>query len=397
MGRRGNAGRDVALAAAASALPDRMFFGVIDWHYRYQRPQHLAVQFAARGRRVFYFSSEFVDNDAPGFDAEALDPSGGLMQIRLHLRGAHAIYFHGATRYQTRQLRAGLELFAAWAEPADPEILIQHPYWFPVIAGLGRSLLVYDCMDYHEGFDAFSKDLQHAEHGLFRMADITVVTSVWLESYARRYAARTAVIRNGVDYAFFSARPDSIFQDPEGRRVLGYYGEIGEWFDANLVASVASAFPDCLVLLIGNDSGCMQKRLRKHENVRFMGEVPYQALPFYLYGFDVCMLPFQVTPLTLATNPVKLYEYLAAGNPVVSVPIPEAKACADYIWVAEDVAAFSRAIGDALSADGGLQAQRQAFAAKQTWRERARHFDAVVETTKAETAPVVSGAEAAGG
>ena len=86
---------------------------------------------------------------------------------------------------------------------------------------------------------------------------------------------------------------------------------------------VARAYPDCLVLLVGNDTASVGARLADEPNVVLTGEVPYDRLPYYLHAFDLAMLPFKVMPLTLATNPVKVYEYLGAGKPVVSVDLPE--------------------------------------------------------------------------
>ena len=137
------------------------------------------------------------------------------------------------------------------------------------------------------------------------------------------HAQYRALIRNAADYEIFSQVPENIYHDTQGRRIIGYYGAIAEWFDLDLVEAVAKRHPECCIVMIGANTVNAKSRLGKLPNVIFTGEVPYDTLPHYLYSFDVCMLPFKVVPLTLATNPVKAYEYLSAGKPVVAVDLPE--------------------------------------------------------------------------
>ncbi|NBO65360.1 MAG: hypothetical protein EBU88_11055, partial [Acidobacteria bacterium] len=95
----------------------------------------------------------------------------------------------------------------------------------------------------------------------------------------------------------------------------------------------------------------------------------------YLYAFDVCLLPFRVIPLTLATNPVKVYEYLAAGKPVVCVDLPETMQFGDLVVRAathnDFVAGIKRSLDEAWSATGiDIAQRRRLFASEQTWRHR---------------------------
>ena len=361
--------------------PDFLFFGVIDWHFRTQRPQHLAAELVSAGHRVFYFSNEFIARREAGFRVEPLGESGRLFQVRLYASGAPAIYHSRATPSVERQLGAGLRGALAWANARQFVRFVQHPFWGSVVASLSGAL-VYDCMDFHEGFDGFGDDLRQAERLLIREADLTVVTSVWLEQFVRPFARRIALIRNAAEYGRFAQVPVSLFRDPRGRAVLGYYGALAEWFDEGLVRAIAERFTDCLVLLVGHDQSNVRRALRGLENVRFMGEVPYHRLPLYLHGFDVCLLPFRIVPLTLATNPVKLYEYLSAGKPVVSTALPEAAVCKDLVHVAGSKQEFLDHIGEALSERDAPQTRhrRQAFAAEQTWSNRGQELLAAVAT-----------------
>lgn len=369
------------LAPREPGRPDYLIFAVIDWHFRIQRPQHLALELAAQGHRVFYLSSELAEHPRPGFRAEPLDGSGRLFQVRLSARGSPSIYFAAPGEALAAQLEAGLRPLLDRLGEGRLVCLVQHPFWVRLAAGVQGAKLVYDCMDFHEGFETFSEDLRRAEDRLLRAADLTVVTSQWLQERVAPLARHLALVRNATDHTHFAAAPTERFRDPEGRAVIGYYGALAQWFDPGLVREVAERFAHCLVLLIGHDQAQVKRALGDLPNVRFLGEVAYPQLPYFLYGFDLCLLPFRILPLTLATNPVKLYEYLSAGKPVVSVDLPEAHACDGLVLVAKDGEDFLRLVAQALESRGDRVAiaARQAFAATQTWQARGRALQAAVD------------------
>ena len=364
------------LAAAGEGFADVFVWAVIDWHFRMQRPQHLARSLAARGHRVFYISNNFVDSAEPGFHVDPLDGSGRLFQVHLNLAGAPMIYFGLPAEEQTRALHASLAELLGWTHSRASISLVQHPYWSPLLRSVPNAQVVYDCMDHHGGFENNAACVLEAEEAIIRDADLVIVTSSWLEQEIAPNARATAMIRNAGEYDFFSVVPEDVFRDPRGRQVIGYYGAIAEWFDLDLIRAVAHAHPQALVLLVGNDTAGAASALADVSNVEFTGEVPYARLPYFLYGFDIALLPFRVIPLTLATNPVKVYEYLAAGKPVVVVDLPEMVQFEGLVTVA-DSASFADAVGDVLGnpADPDQVAARRAFAAGQTWDHRAASLD----------------------
>lgn len=363
-------------------MPDYIVWGVIDWHFRHQRPQQLALALAASGRRVFYISPNFTDDARGGFAAECLDELGRIFQIKLFLAGAPVIYSTDPGREILKRLRASIAELLDWADCQEIVSLIQHPFWHGVAAVLPNSRMVYDCMDHHEGFGNNTKSLLRLEEELLCQADLTITTSSWLEEAVASRVMRRALIRNACDYSHFDRVPTRVWRDAQRRRVIGYYGAIAEWFDVELVEAVARQHPECCVLLIGADTVNARARLSGLRNVVMEGEVPYARLPEYLHGFDLCLLPFKVMPLTLATNPVKIYEYLSAGKPVVAVDLPEMAQFEGLVRTATGQRAFLAAVCEALDAPESdvLRQRRKAFAQGQTWRDRAavlvRHAEA---------------------
>lgn len=369
------------LPPAREGMTDIFFWGVIDWHFRYQRPQHLATALVERGHRVFYVSNNFLSIPQAGAVASPLGDSGRLFQVNLGLAGAPQIYSGMHTPRQMTQLRGGLAEVLRWTRTTSAISIVNYPYWTELASMVPNARLVYDCLDHQRGFDENHLDNLRAEDQLLLMADLVVASSAGIKSEVRDLARSTVVVRNGCDYAFFSTPPPETFCDAQGRRVIGYYGAIEAWFDVALVRAVALAYPDALVLLIGLDNIGAAAALEDVPNVRLTGEVGYRELPYWLYAFDVCMLPFRVIPLTLATNPVKVYEYLAAGKTVVSVDLPEMAQFGSHVRVAADQASFVAALSDALAEapSEAVVAARREFASRNTWSQRGREFVAALE------------------
>ena len=364
-------------------LTDYIVWGVIDWHFRHQRPQQLAVALANTGRRVFYISPNFIDNEQEGFDVKVLDAANMLFQIQLFVKGAPVIYSSVPGLEDVSQLRGSIAEVLSWAGCIQSVSLVDHPFWLDIASVLPNSRLIYDCMDHHEGFGNNAESLLQLEKRLLNEAELTITTSTWLDEAIAPHAKHRALIRNAGDFEHFAHAPDSIYQDPQGRRVIGYYGAIAEWFDLDLVEAVAKRHPDCSVLLIGADTVNARLRLGKLSNVTFTGEVPYSQLPHFLHGFDVCLLPFKVIPLTMATNPVKAYEYLSAGKPLVTVDLPEMSQFEGLVYAATGKDAFLAAVSEVLSKPepDSLIQQRKAFAEGQTWQHRAEMLIQHAEST----------------
>jgi glycosyltransferase involved in cell wall biosynthesis len=187
-------------------------------------------------------------------------------------------------------------------------------------------------------------------------------------------AEKSELLRNAVDVSHFPSSGGS-----EGRKVIGYAGSLDEWFDVDAVECAARMHSDCDFILLGRIEDRKVLRLEALPNVRFYGEIPYDRLPVYLQQFNVALIPFLVTPLTLATNPIKLYEYFSCGLPVVSSPLPEVELFSEYTYVASTPEDFAHQIGRALAEENPqLRARRRAIAEKESWTQRAAQLSQLV-------------------
>ncbi|WP_020559655.1 glycosyltransferase, partial [Thiofilum flexile] len=362
---------------------DIFIFAVIDWHFRIQRPQHLAKNLAKEGYRVFYFSNHFIDTDLAAYQIERLHATDELYQVKLHIKTAPSIYYEAASKEAIHMLQQSMACFIADFSAISSISIAQHAFWYPLIESLPNSYHIYDCMDHHEGFGNVSPSLLAIEHTMLKSVDLVITSSAWLTNFAHRYNNNVVTIRNAGDYDHFKSCPDSMYIDAKNRKIIGYYGAIAEWFDLDLIKTVAQKYSDCLILLIGNDTINAQKKLKDITNIVFTGEVEYQKLPYYLYTFDICLLPFKIIPLTLATNPVKIYEYLSAGKPVVSVDLPEIAQFDGHVLRASTSNEFLQMIGQILlNKDDTLTIKRRDFAEKQTWTHRSKDLIQQTERIK---------------
>ena len=201
-----------------------------------------------------------------------------------------------------------------------------------MIAGrLGESEVIYYCVDEYTAFTGASRGLREIEEVLFRRADLVVVSAERLFESKKHFNPNTFVIRHGTDWRHFRTAlddttvvPDEIANLP--RPIIGFHGLLADWVDYELIKKVAEHFANGSVVLIGKiavDAEQKVKILDEVPNVHFLGRKPYAELPAYCKAFDVALNPFVINELTLAANPLKVREYLAAGLPVVSTDIPE--------------------------------------------------------------------------
>ncbi len=244
-----------------------------------------------------------------------------------------------------------------------------------LIAGsLGEEQLIYYCVDEYTAFQGVATQaLTDLENGLLRAANLVIVSAERLYNSKSQVNPRTVLVRHGVDYDHFKTALDPQTEVPEEiarlpRPRIGYFGLMSaDWVDVDLLASVARRFPDSSLVLLGKVAMDLSA-LQRLPNVHLLGRKPYACLPAFCKGFDVALIPFPISEVTLNANPLKAREYLAAGLPVVSTPIPEVEVLGKC-RIAADPAAFAAAIEAALT-DPGPRRERSESVRPQSWQAR---------------------------
>lgn len=365
-------------------LFDILNFSIIGWDFRMQRPQQLCREFAKKGNRIFYISPDIIhlrksnlkyDDVSTKVRARQIDEN--IFEINLVAKNKLNVYRDVISdpddiKYLFYSIKAVWKKFGF----GDSISIVELPFWHRLAKKIGKNKIVYDCMDDHSGFENNSEEMIREEGLLLKEADLVVVSSKLLYEKARSENDNLIVVKNAGEVSKFSSlRKNELLRDVDGP-IVGYYGAIAEWFDYDLVERCAQSRPSVNFVLIGHIVDSANKeRLKRHRNIHLLGEMPYEAIADYLYHFDVCMIPFKIIPLTLATNPVKFFEYIASGKPVVSVDLPELREYKDIAYIAKSKEDFLRSIDNALSEqDEAVVEKRKLIAAENTWAHRAERM-----------------------
>jgi glycosyltransferase involved in cell wall biosynthesis len=252
-----------------------------------------------------------------------------------------------------------------------------------VIAGeLGESLIVYYCVDEYTAFAGVpSESLVALENELLQQADLVIVSAERLLRTKSGARAGIKLVRHGVDYEHFRRALSPELQVPAEiaslpRPIIGYFGLMADdWIDVDLLVHVAKHFSSGSMVLLGKVTSDLS-RLAALPNVHILGRKPFADLPAYSKGFDVGILPFPITEVTLAANPLKVREYIAAGLPVVSTKIPEVEVLG-LCRIGDGKAAFCHEIEEALK-DPGPKVERSLTMQKESWEARLADIDRLV-------------------
>lgn len=357
---------------------DIINFGVISYAYRHQRPQQLAVALGKLHHRVFYIETNFSYAISPQVaKVKVRKTAPNVYVVTLSAPANYFIYRDTPSQKGIAILMASLKILLRQARVINPVAKLDHPFWGALREQLSMPL-VYDVMDLHEGFKESGKTILGKHHDLVQNSEMVLASSSYLKRTLRKEAKNLIMLKNAGEHAHFHVATKRDFSRPRDLRglkgpILGYYGALAEWLDINLLEETALTFPSASLVLIGRRQNKKLELLaKKYQNIHLLGEKPYSDLPQYLSYFDVCLIPFRITELIKATNPVKIYEYFAAGKPVVASIIPELKEYSDLVYFGSSPAKFTAAVRAALQESSSkLRKSRQTVSASNTWAMRA--------------------------
>lgn len=372
---------------------DVVLLSTADWDNPFwTNKQHVACGLAARGFRVLYIESLGLRRPAP--------TAADLSRIRRRLRKAAArprlvrenlwVWSPLVLPFQRFALvralnRALLTAALAWR---IRRLGLRRPWLWtynPLTAQLLRlaefERVVYHCVDdiaAQPGMPAAV--LEQCERDLVRHADVVFTTAPRLQQTRRRWNPNTHYLPNVADFGHFSKALDEALPIPADlanvpRPRLGFIGALsGYKVDFGLVRHLALSRPDWSIVLIGRigegDPWTDTSGLLDLPNVHLLGPRPYAELPAYLKAFDVALLPSARNAYTDSMFPMKFFEYLAAGKPVVSVDLPALREFDSAVWLAESADDFRSAVEAVLDGAAPPLESRLALARRYTYDAR---------------------------
>jgi glycosyltransferase involved in cell wall biosynthesis len=274
-----------------------------------------------------------------------------------------------------------------------PIVWVYHPGYGDAVRHIPKSLLVYDCVDNYAAFPDYRDDpgwLIEREKGLCKAADVVTATSAALFEAKRVYnPERTHLVHNVGDYEHFSAAQDPSLRPAEELTrlegpVIGFVGAVSDYkLNTEWVQYVAEQRPAWNVVIVGPigvaDPNTDVGRFERTPNIHLLGHREYADLPRYLRGFDVAVIPYRLNAYTESVFPIKFFEFLSSGKPVVISKLPALETYWDRVRVAGDKESFLAACEAALqSPDEGREARIE-LAKANRWDSRVEKLMALVE------------------
>ena len=352
---------------------DIIIFSVINYEFRYQRPQHFAARFAENGHRVFYINANFVSKDS------IKSVSNNLYAVDFHNENCNAIYYAPDCVDFDQWFREKMDNLVNLYAISDAVIVLDYPNWVNGAEYLRKTYGFKITVDYMDDFTGFLGTTTNALKDncihMLKTSDMVVASSNFLRDIATKYAKKINTVRNGTEVDHFYKAFE--MENHKQRPVIGYYGAVSHWFAWEKVCYIAQNMPEADVVIIGEVTEHRDK-LEKYKNIKLLGEMKYEDLPKHLAYFDVCLIPFDTsTDLIKATNPVKFYEYLSAGKRIVATEIPELEPFRDeYVYMSNDDQKFLEYVKMCLSHEDNLKSKEEciAFARENDWQKRYEKF-----------------------
>lgn len=372
----------------------------INWEYYWQRPQQLAVQFASLGCKVVYVQGDWSNlNLSRRPNDEEWAP---LMQraVQSTLRTERGVQICTPLVQASVGNGEAVDLARAWLGGLREVCMLKNPVFWVVGWQWGRyshllqeaGRVVYDAVDDLAGFDWSTPALLEAERKLLQVAELTFAVSDRLVEMLAPLAKRVYRLPNGVNPEPSLHLRNSLPSRRWGAPVFGYVGSLAEWVDTSLMADVARAHPNGTVVVAGAAAGADLAPLQNLPNVVMLGQLPHDDLPALLAQCDVGLVPFRTDrPRLESADSIKVYEYLAAGLPVVTTPYGDVRKLGDLLHLAHDRSSFLSAVSAALGQQTQEQVERRlAFARQNSWLARAKEALSLLDSPRVESQPAVA-------
>lgn len=232
-------------------------------------------------------------------------------------------------------------------------------------------LSVYRAPDLVSGFRVNPSNIEKVEEEIVRKVDIVLTSSKKVYNKFKSYKQDSLYyIPNAVDIERFKIKyPEpKEYRGLNGKKVI-YVGAIDEWVDLEIIAQIAVEVPNINIVIIGKERVSM-KGLRKYKNIHILGPKSPCIIPAYLQHASVGIIPFKKNSLTDCIHPVKLYEYLASGLPVVSKNLEEIKNTGLPVLMADEKDEFVEKILESFGISTEEKERLRKSVTDHTWERR---------------------------
>lgn len=314
----------------------------IDWDWMKQRPQQLLSQLSKQGNIIYYCNKTQRDQLT-----EQILPN-------LYIVHNHSNWLH----YELPKIRETSQSIGVWCS---------YPKLAPMITCYQADWIIYDCIDEFSDWMPYEKEMITLSNGIVCSSE-----RLYIRLKNRFPNKKITLIRNAYDPEMkLHEKEDSLsidWEDEEQTKWVGYVGAWAPWVDEKLIKKISAMNSRIKVAVIGPEFG-RKFHYTQLPHVRYLGFKPHNLLPHYIKKFSICIIPFRITTVTLATNPVKAYEYLASGIPTISTNLPESRLMQPHVDVATTHEQFIEHIKNRLKNPGNASSRIQ-YALENTWEHR---------------------------
>jgi glycosyltransferase involved in cell wall biosynthesis len=384
------------------ARPDVVCLSSQDWADVWTRKQRFMRRLARQGHRVLYvelqaswISQSILRKDwrrafrwlkgprlvEPNLYVGTLPLAVPCFQMSL-----------GINAVNNAMMRRVLRSWIARLNFKNPVLWTYNAYSDGLVGRLGESCAVYECVDEFSASHGLvrAEVVQALERRVLAAVDMVIVTHENLLHSKKPYARAIELIPNAAELDHFArvlspATPVARDVAELPRPVIGVVGTLQYWIDFDLIRYLAENRPDWSFVLVGPRGRLARTdKVQDCANVHLLGRRPYDLLPTYVKGFDVCLNPYVLDGTALNCSPLKLYEYLASGKPVVSVDMPEARRFGSAVLIGttydELLAKLEQALEPAESGPAA-SAARMFAVAPHSWEARFQQMEAALWRT----------------
>ncbi len=288
-----------------------IYLPTIDWETSlFQKPQQIALKISDLDYLFFYITPNIKEK---------------IKGIKMIKKNLIVTIISSSFLFNLIGFEINVIIYISWA-PIK--------YMLPHSKKYSNKILLYDYIDELEIFYQYDPETEKDHNYLLKNSDIVLVTTDNLYKKAKSIREDVVLCPNGCDYDHFSKTKNITMIPNDLKKVIkdeniivGYHGTLAEWIDYQLIEYIAKNLNNSKIILIGPDYDESIKKSNNIEikNIHWLGPKPYQDLPKYLKWFDIAILPFKVNKITMSASPIKLFEYMASGIPIVSIDLPEPK------------------------------------------------------------------------
>ncbi|RIV26688.1 glycosyltransferase family 1 protein [Alicyclobacillaceae bacterium I2511] len=367
----------------------------VPWQGATARPHHFAKELARRGWDVLYVNgpitwlSPLKNPDLlsrnlllPRLPIQTPPLATGSGRLRI-LAPVASLPFGNMHRWINRFNQRLLASQIRFATDKPLLLLPMLPGAVDLIPHLTPVATLYDCVDLHSHFSGFVNTtlVEDMERNLAYASRVVFVTAIALQEHMNPYHSDVRLVPNAAEIEHFrtakTVNLHPLLRDiPEPR--VGFVGGLGAWVDYALIADMAKQRPQIQFVLVGPQHADVSA-LNSLHNVHLLGLQPYQELPQFLRGFDVTLHAFVRNELTQSVNPIKIYEYLAAGKQVIATTSEELKRLDEVLWLVnsseEAVAALDRILTGETRTSAAAQAE---YVSRQSWSARVDQIESAL-------------------